>query len=221
MPSRDQTPRIFLLTHALFMIIGYFMKIIKKLFGYGILLLSLPLFAEGPEQDKKLGFVTDELFVYMHAGAGNNYRIVGSITAGTQIQLTEQITNDYSQIIDDKNRTGWIETKYLTTKPGLRFVVAELNAQLASSTEDNQKLSRQLQQAKNKINQFSGNNSELNNEMANLKNQLASTEAQLKSQNTDIQKQWFFTGAIVLGIGLILGLLLPKLGGRRRRVDNW
>jgi SH3 domain protein len=38
----------------------------------------------------------------------------------------------------------------------------------------------------------------------------------------NILKEWFFTGAIVLGIGLILGLILPKLFTRKRNtMQSW
>jgi len=168
------------------------------------------------------GFITDDLFIYMLAGSGTKYKILGSVTAGSEIKLTGVIQNEYTQIIDDKNRTAWIESKYVSEKPGLRFVVAELNAQLATATELNSQLDSQLNNIKATMTNMHDKSSQLNNEIAALKNQLATTTSKLKTQDTDIQKQWFFNGAIVLGIGLILGLLLPRLGGKRKSsVDNW
>jgi SH3 domain protein len=44
----------------------------------------------------------------------------------------------------------------------------------------------------------------------------------LKDQDTNIKKEWFFNGAIVLVIGLLLGLILPRLAARRKgSMDNW
>lgn len=179
--------------------------------------------AEESTPQTSQAFIIDDLFIYMHSGAGNQYRILGTLNAGTQIQLTGVSRNDYSQMIDDKGRETWVETKYITEQPGLRFVVAELNAQLAESTDLNNQLDSQLNNAKENITNLNENSSKLNNEIATLKNQLASTQAKIKTQDTDMQKQWFFTGAIVLGIGLILGLILPRLGGSRRtsNIDNW
>ena len=51
---------------------------------------------------------------------------------------------------------------------------------------------------------------------------LTQTKSQLKNQDTDIKKQWFFNGAIVLGIGLLFGLILPRLFSKRKaNMENW
>jgi SH3 domain protein len=200
------------------------MKKIKLFFVCFVFSMPFSIFAQeaNAELETSQAFITDDLFVYMHAGSGNNYRILGTVNAGTQIKLTGLSQNEYTQILDDKNRLTWIESKYVSDKPGLRFVVAELNAQLADATERNKQLDSQLNNARVNITDTNTQSAQLNNEIATLKNQLASTKSKLKTQDTDIQKQWFFNGAIVLGLGLVLGLILPRLGGRKRsNVDNW
>jgi SH3 domain protein len=200
------------------------MKKIKLFFVCFVFSVPFSIFAQeaNAELETSQAFITDDLFVYMHAGSGNNYRILGTVIAGTQIKLTGLSQNEYTQILDEKNRLTWIESKYVSEKPGLRFVVAELNAQLADATERNKQLDSQLNNARANITDTNTQSAQLNNEIATLKNQLASTKSKLKTQDTDIQKQWFFNGAIVLGLGLVLGLILPRLGGRKRsNVDNW
>jgi|GEM_PF-84654 len=205
-------------------------KTVIRLFSLSFFTLSLQSVAFEEQQDlppnlssdPKQAFIVDELFVYMHAGAGKNYRIVGTINAGSQIKVTGLEKNDYSQLVDETNKITWIATKYITQQPGLRFVAAELNAQLTSATDLNSQLDSQLNSIKETVSNLNDSSSQLNNEVAILKNQLASSQAELKAQDTDVQKQWFFTGAIVLSIGLILGLIIPKLGGRRRgSMDSW
>ncbi len=199
-------------------------KTLIKLFSLSLFAFSIQVlsYEEQSTQETSQAFITDELFVYMHAGSGNNYRILGTVNAGTQIKVTGLEQNNYSQIIDDKNKITWVESKYVTDQPGLRFVVAELNAQLAGATELNNQLDSQLNHVKETVSNLNDSSSQLNNEIATLKNQLATTKSKLKTQDTDIQKQWFFTGAIVLGIGLALGLILPRLSSRRRgNMDNW
>lgn len=202
------------------------MKTFKHLvFSLLIIIFALPIYAVESETDTTnmvTGFISDDLFIYMHAGPGTNYRILGTVNAGSEIKITGNSSNEYSEIIDDKNRKTWVETKYVSTKPGLRSVVAELNAQLASAADLNNQLDSQLNSIKATLTSSNDKSSLLNNEIATLKNQLASTKLKLKTQDTDIQKQWFFNGAMVLGIGLILGLLLPKLAGRKRNsIDSW
>ena len=68
-----------------------------------LIIISIPLFAY-QEQSTTQGYISDELSIYMHAGSGTNYRILGTINAGAQIKLTGQSQNDYSQIIDENNK---------------------------------------------------------------------------------------------------------------------
>jgi SH3 domain protein len=199
------------------------MNIIRHAFIFVLLSLSYTAFAEDNAISGSQGFISDDLFIYVHAGSGKNYRILGTMNAGTEIQLTGLSENGFSQVLNEKGNPVWVEHQYLTKKAGLRFVVAELNAQLARATDLNKQLDSQLNSAKAHVSNLNGDSSLLNNEISALKKQLITTQSKLKTQDTDIQKQWFFTGAIVLGIGLILGLILPRLGGGRKRgsTENW
>jgi SH3 domain protein len=198
------------------------MKIIKALLVGLALSLSFSLLAEDAASNLDSGYISDDLFIYMHSGAGNNYRILGSINSGTEVKVTGQYENDYTEIVDDKNRNVWVESKYISLKPGLRFVIAELNERLANTTSNTDNMSEALVQAKDTIENLSSEKSQLNNEISQLNKTLMVTRSKLKDQDTNIKKEWFFNGAIVLVIGLLLGLILPRLAARRKgSMDNW
>jgi len=170
----------------------------------------------------KQGFIIDELSIYMHAGPGTNYRILGTINAGIEIQTTGQSDKDYSEIVDDKGKKTWVETKYITNSPGLRFVVAELNGKIASADNFTSQLDGEVNALKSTIANLQQENKRLSSEATKLKNTLANTSSKLKDQDTNVKKQWFFNGALVLGFGLILGLILPRFFSRRRsNMDSW
>jgi SH3 domain protein len=198
------------------------MKIIKALLVGLALSLSFSLLAEDAASNLDSGYISDDLFIYMHSGAGNNYRILGSINSGTEVKVTGQYENDYTEIVDDKNRNVWVESKYISLKPGLRFVIAELNERLANTTSNTDSMSEELAQAKDTIENISSEKAQLNNEISQLNKTLMVTRSKLKDQDTNIKKEWFFNGAIVLVIGLLLGLILPRLAARRKgSMDNW
>ncbi len=198
------------------------MKSIKGLFVGLALSLSFPLLAEEAPANLASGYISDDLFVYMHSGAGNNYRILGSINSGVEVKITGKHENDYSEIIDDKNRNVWIESKYVSLKPGLRFVIAELNEKLANTATGSDNLSDELNAAKSNIAKLTQERITLNNEISQLNKTLIATQSKLKDQDTNIKKEWFYNGAIVLVIGLLLGLLIPRLTVRRKgSMDNW
>ena len=186
------------------------------------LILSSPAIAEESASSTTPGFISDDLFIYMHSGAGNNYRIIGTINSGTEIQITGLSKNEYSEIIDDKGRVTWVESKYVSTNPGLRNVIAELNGKLANASENISSLENQGSSSNNKIASLSQENTDLKNQIATLNSQLTETNSKLKDQDTNIKKEWFFNGAIVLGLGLLFGLLLPKLVGRKKAsMESW
>lgn len=198
------------------------MRKFKQLFAIAFTALSFAASAQQEPSTLTDGYISDELFIYMHSGAGNNYRIVGSINAGTQVKLTGEKRNGYTEIIDDKERTAWVEDKFVSEKPGLRFVVAELNGQLAENSDIESTLKSQLDEQQVRLTDAESKNVELTNQITALESQLSTTQAKLSSQDLDIKKEWFFNGAIVMGIGLILGLLLPRLASRRKSsMDSW
>ncbi|WP_286262816.1 TIGR04211 family SH3 domain-containing protein [Thalassotalea atypica] len=184
---------------------------------------SFSLFSVAQEQESDFadGYISDDLFIYMHAGAGTNYRILGTIIAGTPIKVTGESLNDYSEIIDEKGRKTWVESKYVSLKPGLRFVVAELNSQIVAGSDTETTLKSNLTNAQQSLAELRNKNNELTDQLTQLTNELSTTKLALKSQDIDIQKEWFYNGAIVLVIGLLLGIILPYIASRKRKVDSW
>ncbi|MDP7591353.1 MAG: TIGR04211 family SH3 domain-containing protein [Litorilituus sp.] len=176
---------------------------------------------ENPLENKQ-GYISDDLFIYMHAGPSTNYRILGTINAGAQIVITGKVENNYSEIIDEKKRVTWVESKYVTSKPGLRFVVAELNGKIASRNGLTTQLDGKINELTNNLEQLNQEKLALQNKFNSIKQQFKQTKSKVRDQDTKIKTQWFFNGAMVLGVGLFLGLILPKFFTRRRSsMDSW
>mgnify|MGYP003113104389 CR=1 FL=1 len=195
---------------------------IKKTFVTLLFLTPLFSFAAEAESTNTAGYISEDLIVYMHTGAGKNYRIQGTVNSGEKVELTGNAKNDYSEIITDKDRTGWIESKHVSTKPGMRYVIADLNEKLASIQSGKSDIAQQLNDATLEIDALKSERSDLQNSISALNMDLTQTKSQLKSQDTNIKRQWFFNGAIVLSIGLLFGLILPRLFSKRKSsMQNW
>ena len=178
--------------------------------------------AQAAENNYKQGYISDELFIYMHAGPGTNYRILGTVIAGSEVKITGSQDNGYSEIIDDKNRATWVESKYVTTQAGLRFIVAELNGKIATNSDFASQLDGEVNGLNSQVTLLTSDKKKLPAELKQLTTTLAETRTKIKDQDTNIKKQWFFNGALVLGIGLILGLILPRFFTRRKgSMENW
>ena len=168
------------------------------------------------------GFITDDLSIYMHTGPGTNYRILGTINAGSEIKTTGKSDKGYSEIIDAKNRNTWIETKYLTTQPGLRYVVAELNSKIVSSSDYNGQLDGEVNKLRSSVDILTKDRNKLLTQLKQVEQQLKTTTSKVKDQDTKILTQRFYNGAIVLVIGLFLGLIVPRIFARRKSsMDSW
>ncbi|MEH6446430.1 MAG: TIGR04211 family SH3 domain-containing protein, partial [Oceanospirillaceae bacterium] len=60
-------------------------------------------------------YVSDQLFTYMHSGPSSQFRIIGSVNAGSVVNLIQSNAGSgYSKVTDSKGRSGWIDTKFIT-----------------------------------------------------------------------------------------------------------
>ncbi|WP_213999521.1 TIGR04211 family SH3 domain-containing protein [Arsukibacterium sp.] len=184
-----------------------------------VMTLSWPILAQQSAEERP-AFISDALFVYLHSGPGNQYRIVGTINAGEDVTFISE-DNDYAQIRYEGNKTGWLPKEYISYTPGLV-------TQLETLTErfDNQRT--QLQQVEEERNNLS---SQLNSaivERENAQEQLAQAnrsfeqlKAQLEATQTSIWQNPMVIGSAILLIGLIFGLVLPALWPKRRESERW
>lgn len=203
----------------------YLRKMIKQgVIGFFITFSALT-FVQAQENtlsNTKTAYISDDLTIFMHAGPGTNYRILGTINAGAEIQTTGEADKGYSEIINDKSRVTWIETKYITTKPGLRFAAAELNEKIATSGNYANQLDGELNELKSTIESLNQDKQKLSSQLEKVQLQLKKTQSKVKNQDTTMLTQRFYNGAIVLGVGLLFGLVLPRFFARRRSsMDSW
>ncbi|KJG09311.1 arylsulfatase [Photobacterium kishitanii] len=177
-------------------------------------------------------YISDNLFTYLLKGPGNQYRIVGSVNAGSPVTVLETNKN-YSHITDDRGRSGWVESKFLSTDVALKerlpvleaeltTVKAQLAEALTSNNAQNSELNKTLVQRNSQINQFETRNNQLQNELTIAQDEVRTLRAKIDTQKDDLLMRWFTYGGLVAGAGLLFGLLLPHITPRRRkRTNGW
>lgn len=197
---------------------------IKKLSLYILLAFSSLVIAQDAEeatQSIQLHYVIDDLFVYMHAGPGREYRIVGSINAGTPVTVSQvDDSADYTEVEDDRGRTGWIESRFITDTPSIRTQLPTLENQLedrdaliASREADISRLQQELMS----IQDVEARLRQQINDMQVEKNQV---EAQLQQTASAEQMDWFIKGGGVALCGVLLGVIVTAMFKQRKR-DQW
>lgn len=176
-------------------------------------------------------YVTENLNTYLRKGAGDQFKISGTIQAGEKVTLLDR-KDRYALIRDSKNREAWILSSELTTTPSskeltpqLQQQVQELTLKLNNIDKDWQQrtaeMQRRTQQADQQSNELLEQNAQLKRELDILKNKNRDLEALQNAESREIMIQYFIYGGSVLGAGLLLGLLVPFILPRRKRHNGW
>ncbi|HAS2684235.1 TPA: TIGR04211 family SH3 domain-containing protein [Vibrio cholerae] len=185
-------------------------------------MLAAPTFA----QDR---YIADKLFTYMHSGPSNQYRILGSIDAGEKVKLIEvNKESGYSHIADERGRTGWVESRFITREvsntlrlPALEKELEEVKKLLANARQnaDSEKagLAESLELRNQQIADLERNYADISKQLTDPQSEIRELRAKLDTQKEDLLLKYFTYGGGVAGIGLLLGLVLPHIIPRRKR----
>ena len=133
---------------------------------------------------------------------------------------------------DSNGRTAWIPLKELNTEPSLRTRVPELENQVKTLTdklnnidatwnERTSDMQKKVSASDSIINSLKDENQKLKNELIVASKKVNAANLQLDDKQRTIIMQWFMYGGGVLGVGLLLGLLLPHMIPRRKKKDRW
>lgn len=188
------------------------------------IITSLPSFAQNQ-------YITENLSTYLRKGPGDQFKLAGTITAGEQVTVLDR-KERYTLIRDSKNREGWILTSEVTSTPSAKLLtpqlqqqVQELSAKLSNIDKDWQQrtieMQRRAQQADRQSSELLEQNALLKRELEIIKNKNRDLEALQNAETREIMIQYFIYGGSVLGLGLLLGLLIPVLLPRRRQSNGW
>ncbi|HDZ3230641.1 TPA: SH3 domain-containing protein [Vibrio cholerae] len=185
-------------------------------------MLAAPTFA----QDR---YIADKLFTYMHSGPSNQYRILGSIDAGEKVKLIKvNKESGYSHIADERGRTGWVESRFITREvsntlrlPALEKELEEVKKLLANARQnaDSEKagLAESLELRNQQIADLERNYADISKQLTDSQSEIRELRAKLDTQKEDLLLKYFTYGGGVAGIGLLLGLVLPHIIPRRKR----
>ncbi|MCG9728645.1 TIGR04211 family SH3 domain-containing protein [Shewanella sp. Isolate13] len=181
----------------------------------GMMLLSPSLLAANQTR-----YISDDVYIYLHGGAGTQFRILGSVEAGQEVTSLNETQGDYSKIIDHKGREGWIQSKMLSAKPSLRVqlpaIQAELEqtkAKLEAALDSSDSNAQELSQVKSQLAAAQKALDSATNERDSAKAKLASMQ---KNERFEMWKQ----GGYIAAGGLILGIILVYLPKPQRKPKN-
>ncbi|KKO50376.1 peptide-binding protein [Arsukibacterium sp. MJ3] len=200
-----------------------FRSSVPRLFLLPALLLALSWPAASQQSDvEKPAYISDALFVYLHSGPGNQYRIVGTINAGQAITfISEDSDSGYTQIRYEDDKIGWLPKEYVSDSPGLVSQQETLMERLNSQLEQLQQLDQQRENLSSQLDAAIVERENALEQLAQANRSYEQLKTQLDVTNSSIWQNPMVIGSAILLIGLIFGLLLPALWPKRRDSERW
>ena len=186
-------------------------------------LLCVQSLAQEPnDSEGEIRYISDDLFTYLHSGPGRNFRILGTVVAGTRvILLQEDAEKNFAEIMDDKQRTGWIDAEFMSVSSSVRALVPGLQQQV----EDTEQTIQQQRVSNDLLNQqiadLTSQNTNLKTKLSDAEKENAKITQTLADYDQTAQMEWFTRGGVVAVISLLLGIILTYLPKKRRRNDSW
>jgi len=209
----------------------------KSLF---IIALFGAFFLNGPASAQaETRYIVDQAKLPLRSGQSTSHAIVRMLPSGMAVQVLEQSATGYTHVRTPGGKEGWILSRYLMKEPAarVRLIAAEkelsklhqLKQQKTALEQQQSKLKAENRQLRNDlahIQKTAANAVAIANENSALKAKAAQAEQAFESlrRETDslrsgAQQRWFMLGGGAILLGILLGLILPRLKFRRK--DRW
>ncbi|MGQ0592880.1 MAG: TIGR04211 family SH3 domain-containing protein [Gammaproteobacteria bacterium] len=184
--------------------------------------IACALFAAVRAGADERAFVSEDLYVFLHRGPSSQFKIVGTLTAGTPITVTSRNDDSgYAEVNDGQGKSGWVETRFLSDSVSRRARLEEVERDLKKVQESHAGSGAKLASYEQEVRRLKTDNGKLESKNGLLESEVKRVQNELAAADQDHQMTWFRNGAIVLGVGLLLGLLIPRLSIPRRRNNGW
>ncbi|TLS75786.1 TIGR04211 family SH3 domain-containing protein [Mariprofundus erugo] len=201
------------------------------------ILAIITLFACIPYAQAETRYVVDQATLPMRAGQSTSHKIIAMLPSGMAVEALEQSDTGYTLVRTQSGKEGWMLSRYLMKTPAARDRLIHAELELAKLNE----LKAQKKSVESELEELKATNSKLEKELEHIRStaanavQMAEENRALKSsaestrqeletlqqQTRDIrngaQQRWFLLGGGAILLGIILGLILPRMRVRRKQ----
>ena len=127
----------------------------------------------------------------------------------------------YAEVSDDQGKSGWVETRFLSDSVSRRARLEQVERDLEKVQQSHEGAGAKLASYEEEVRRLKTDNDKLKSKNGVLESEVKRVQNELAASDQDYQMTWFRNGAVVLGVGLLLGLLIPRLCIPRRRNNRW
>ena len=189
----------------------------------------------------KTGYVSDELRITVRRGQSTEHGVITTISSGTSVEILQvDASSGYTQVRMANGTRGWVLSRFLLAEPIARSQLVNANQQLAEAQATLSELQPLTESQAAQLAELTQQREQLSSELSQLQSATADTVAinnknrllaqqleSIQSANQDLSEQvdlltddhrlrWFLYGSGVIVIGILFGLLLPKLRIQRK-----
>ena len=200
--------------------------------------LSALLLSTAMTAAAETAYVTDEFKITLRTGQGARDKILKMVPSGEKLEVMER-AEEHSLVRTEDGKEGWVLNRYLVASPIARDRLRRAEIRIATMKEEMKELTNQLNELKgtrhnlNKaskeledIRRASANAIAIDEENKTLKSRLLEIQREMQQAQQEAAslresdaKDWFLIGALVIGAGVILGLILPNI--RLKKRSSW
>ena len=148
------------------------------------------------------------------------------VKSGARVTVLESLGSDsFARIRTGDGREGWITARFVSTQPAAKDQLGSMRQQLDQAHAQAQSLQHDLdtaQQALAKARpalEMAGENEKLRAAIAQREQQVGQLEQQYDGEKA--RRQTLLMGAVLVGSGIFVGLVLPWMGGRKKRYSDF
>ncbi|WP_439105915.1 TIGR04211 family SH3 domain-containing protein [Congregibacter sp.] len=147
-------------------------------------LFILLLAAGSAAQAQESRYISDEVFIVLHAGPGSNYRWLGKLIPGTQLVEKRRSTDgNWAEVATSRGTEGWVQAEYLSTEPPAQVRLPAVV--------------RQLEEAQQESAALRSNLAELRANQSDVSAQLAESNAKLQQVSEELAQLRQISGSAV------------------------
>jgi SH3 domain protein len=177
--------------------------------------------AQGRQQ-----YISDEISVTIRQKPSNEAESLGVVKSGTRVTVLENLGADsFARIRTAEGRDGWITARFLSDQPAAKEQLVALRQQLDQAHAQSQALQHDLDTAQQQLAkakpalEMAGENEKLRAAIAQREQQVSAMEQEFDAEKA--RRQTLLVGALLVGGGMLVGLLLPWMGGRKKRYSDF
>lgn len=108
-------------------------------------LLTLLTLLHTPLAAQETRYISDDVFIVLHAGPGSNYRWLGRLIPGTELVEQRRSTDgNWAEVRTRRGTLGWVQAEYLASEPPAQARLPAVVRQLEDAQRDGADLRRDL-----------------------------------------------------------------------------